>query len=259
MLKRVAVLVYGVMVYFMFFAIFLYLIGFVGNLLVPKSIDGAIEVPLWQAMLTNILLIGLFAVQHSVMARPWFKKWWTQFVPKPIERSTYVLFTVIALVTLFVFWQPMGGTIWTIKDGFTSGVLMALFALGWTLVLVSTFLINHFDLFGLRQVWLYFRGQPYTILHFRVQTLYKYIRHPLYLGFLIAVWATPVMTTAKLFLAVSWSIYILSAIRWEEKDMLSLFGDKYRQYKKSVPMILPSIFGKKPSKPTFETLAKGNE
>ncbi len=255
MFKRTAFLLYGVFAYALFQVIFLYLIGFTGNILVPKSIDGALEVPLWQALLTNVALIVLFGVQHSVMARTWFKKWWTQYVPEPIERSTYVLFTVIALGILFAFWQPMGGIVWSIKDGFLSGFLMALFGLGWVLVLVSSFLINHFDLFGLRQVWLHFRGQPYQPLHFRVHTLYKLVRHPLYLGLLIGFWATPLMTITHLVLAVGFTLYVLRAIRWEEKDMITTFGDKYRHYRKQVPMILPALFGKRQkSQPILETV-----
>ena len=254
MMKRFAVLLYGVVVYGVFFATFLYLIGFTGNLLVPKSLDGALEVPLAQAILTNVLLVLLFAVQHSVMARGWFKNWWTRYIPQPIERSTYVLFTVLALVALFAFWQPVGGIVWAVEDSFLSGVLWALFGLGWTIVLASTFMINHFDLFGLRQVWLYFRGEEYKPLAFRIPLFYKWMRHPLYFGFIMAFWAAPVMSYSRLFLAVLFTAYILKAIPWEENDMLAHFGEKYRRYAESVPMLLP--FGKKNSKPAFETLMK---
>ena len=233
------------------------IIGFVGNLLVPKAIDGALEVPMWQAILTNLGLIVLFGIQHSVMARPWFKEWWTKYVPKPMERSTYVLFTVFVLAALFAFWQPLGGVVWAIEDSFLSGALWALFALGWTILLVSTFLINHFDLFGLRQVWLYFRGKEYKHLKFRIPVFYKYMRHPLYFGFLMAFWAAPVMSVSRLFLAIGFTAYVLKAIRWEEKDLLEHFGEKYRQYSERVPMILPSFFKKKRSTPTYETLMKG--
>lgn len=258
-MKRFAVLLYGVVVYAVFFATFLYLIGFTANLFVPKGIDGALEVPLWQAIITNISLVLLFGVQHSVMARPWFKEMWTKFVPEPIERSTYVLFTVIVLIVLFMFWQPVGGVVWAVQGSFLTGALWALFALGWTILLVSTFLINHFDLFGLRQVWLYFRGKPYTTLKFSIPLFYKYVRHPLYFGFVLAFWAAPVMTVSRLFLAVLFTVYILKAIRYEEKDLLEHFGEKYRQYSEGVPMLLPSIFRKKKKSPAFQTLIKRNE
>ena len=257
MMKRFAVLLYGVVVYAVFFATFLYLIGFTGNLLVPKSIDGVVEMPLWQAIIINILLIGIFAVQHSTMARPWFKEWWIRYMPAPIERSTYVLCTVFVLITLFAFWQPMGGVVWAVEDSFLSGVMWALFGLGWTILLVSTFLINHFDLFGLRQVWLYFRGEEYKPLPFRVPLFYKWVRHPLYFGFILAFWAAPVMTFARLFLAIGFTVYILRAIRWEEKDLLAHFGETYRRYSERVPMILPSFSSKKPVGSAYETIMKG--
>ena len=255
-MKRFAVLLYGVVVYLIFFATFLYLIGFVGNLLVPKSLDGALQVPLLQALLTNVILVLIFGIQHSTMARPWFKKWWKKYIPDPIERSTYVLFTVLALVALFAFWQPLGGIVWSVEDSYFAGVLWALFALGWTILLVSTFLINHFDLFGLRQVWLYFRGKPYEPLRFRLPLLYKWVRHPLYLGFILAFWAAPTMSYSRLFLAALFTAYILRAIRWEEKDLVTHFGEKYRSYQERVPMLLP--FGKKRKSPAYETLMKGD-
>ncbi len=256
-MKRFAVLLYGVVVYVIFFATFLYLIGFTGNLIVPKSIDGALEMPLWQAIIINVLLIAIFAVQHSTMARPWFKEWWTRYVPAPIERSTYVLFTVLALITIFVFWQPMGGVVWAAEDSYLAGALWAMFGLGWTILLVSTFLINHFDLFGLRQVWLYFRGEEYEPLPFRVPLFYKWVRHPLYFGFILAFWAAPVMTVSRFFLALLFTVYILRAIRWEEKDLLTHFGETYRRYSERVPMILPSFSSKKPVGSAYETIMKG--
>lgn len=258
-MKRIAVLFYGIIAYFLFFATFLYLIGFTGDLFVPKSVDGELAVPLWQAILTNLSLIALFGLQHSIMARAWFKKWWTQFVPKVIERSTYLIFTCIALVLIFVFWQPMGGEVWKVENGFLSGVLLALFALGWATVLVSSFLINHFDLFGLRQVWLYFRKKPYTSLPFGTPLLYRIVRHPLYLGLLLGFWCAPTMTVTRLLFAAGLTIYVLMAIRWEEKDLLTHFGEKYRRYMKNVPMILPSFFGSKPKTPTYETIIKRKE
>lgn len=253
-MKRFAFLLYGVVIYVLFNAAFLYLVGFTGDLYAPTSLYGALEVPLVQAVITNILLVLLFAVQHSVMARPWFKRWWTKYVPEPIERTTYVFFTVLVLIPLFAFWQPLGGTVWDVSNSFLAGVLWALFALGWTILLASTFMINHFDLFGLRQVWLYFRGEEYTNLDFRIPLFYKFSRHPLYFGFVLAFWAAPVMSYSRLFLAILFTAYIVKAIQWEEKDLLTHFGEKYRQYAESVPMLLP--FGKKKKKPAFETLMK---
>ena len=255
-MKRFAVLLYGVVVYAIFFATFLYMIGFTGNLLVPKSIDGALQVPLWQAIITNVFLVVLFGVQHSVMARPWFKRAWTKIIPAAIERSTFVLFTVLVLAALFYFWQPLGGVVWAVEDSFISGALMALFALGWVIVLVSTFLINHFDLFGLRQVWLYFRGKAYEPLRFRVPIMYNWIRHPLYFGFILAFWAAPVMSASRMCLAILFTTYILKAIRWEEKDLLEHFGEKYRTYKERVPMLLPSFNKKKQVASAYETIIK---
>lgn len=256
-MKRFAVLLYGTVSYFIFFATFLYLIGFVGDLLVPKSLDGALQVSWGQAILTNLLLILLFGMQHSVMARPKFKQWWTQFVPKSIERSTFVLFTSICLCTLFYFWQPMGGIVWSVENGFGQGVLYALFALGWAIVLVSTFLINHFDLFGLRQVWLYFRGKPYEHLKFNVPLFYRVVRHPLYFGFILAFWAAPVMSLTRLFFASALTLYILYAIQLEENDLVAHFGEKYRAYRQRVPMLIPSFFRKKKTEPDYLTVMQG--
>ncbi len=238
-MKKTLFLTYGVLSYLFFFCTFLYAVGFVDNLVVPKSIDGTPGVPLLQAILTNTAFLLLFAVQHSVMARPAFKRWWTQFVPQPIERSTFVLFTSIILSSMFVFWEPMGGVIWQTENQTAQIALTALSLTGSGIVLLATFLTNHFDLFGLRQVWLYFRGKEYTQLPFRVPFLYKYVRHPLYLGFLIAFWSTPVMTITHLLFAVATTGYILTAIQLEERDMISHFGQRYRDYRKQVPMILP--------------------
>ncbi|HMQ59464.1 MAG TPA: isoprenylcysteine carboxylmethyltransferase family protein [Flavilitoribacter sp.] len=255
-MKRLAVLLYGVVSYSVFFGTFLYLIGFVGNLFVPKSIDGNPAVPLPQAILTNIGLVLLFGLQHSIMARQGFKRWWTKFVPKPIERSTFMLFTCLALITLFVFWQPLGGVVWVIENGFAKGVLAASFALGWVVILVSTFLINHFDLFGLRQTWFYFRGQDYRNLPFKTPVLYRFVRHPLYFGFLLAFWSAPVMTVTHLLFSVSITAYILFAIRLEEKDLISFYGEKYRAYRNIVPMIIPFFFKGTAKGPAYQTILK---
>ena len=244
-MKKTIFLLYGVLAYLAFFGTFLYTIGFVGNYVVPKTIDGTPSVPLWQAILINAGFLTLFAVQHSIMVRPAFKRWWTTFVPEPIERSTFVLFASLILMGMMAFWQPMGGVVWSIESPVAQGIILVAYLLGWTMVLVSTFLINHFDLFGLRQVWLHFRGKPYTHLPFRTPVLYKMVRHPLYLGFIIAFWATPLMTVTHLLFAVATTAYILTAIQLEERDLVNHFGDKYRQYRRTVPMILPLGTNKK--------------
>jgi methanethiol S-methyltransferase len=186
-------------------------------------------------------LLALFALQHSIMARPWFKRAWTRFVPEPVERSTYVLFSSAAMLLMFWLWQPIGGVIWDVGTGMARTIVLGIYATGLLLVLLSTFLINHFDLFGLRQVWLYLMGRPYTHLEFRTPFFYKFVRHPLYVGWLLTFWAAPVMTAAHLFFAVMTTAYILVAIRFEEADLVSLHGEKYRKYRNEVPMIVPSL------------------
>lgn len=238
-MKKAAFLLYGLISYVIFFATFCYAIGFVSALLVPKHIDSLPQEPLGYAFLVNALLLSIFAVQHSVMARPAFKRWWTKFVPQPIERSTYVLLASLCLILLFWYWQPMGGVIWEAKSASQSLLLQILCLLGFGVVLISTFLINHFDLFGLRQVWFYASGIEYQDLPFRTPFFYKYVRHPLYLGFMIAFWATPLMTAAHLFFAVMTTVYMLTAIRFEENDLVKHFGVKYLEYKKSAPMLIP--------------------
>lgn len=251
MLKRVAVFVYGVVSYAVFFATFLYAVGFIGNLVVPKSMDSPAQRPFLQALGIDLLLLGVFAVQHSVMARPWFKRAWTKIVPEPAERSTYVLFSSLALIALFAFWQPLGGVVWDIESAAGRMLMYNIFGLGFALVLVSTFLINHFDLFGLRQVWLYLQGKPYTHLQFRTPLFYKYVRHPLYVGWFLAFWAAPTMTATHLLFAIMTSSYILMAIRWEEKDLIVVHGEKYARYRESVPMIIPSARGYEGSSPRY--------
>ncbi|MCE7924762.1 MAG: isoprenylcysteine carboxylmethyltransferase family protein [Haliscomenobacteraceae bacterium CHB4] len=258
-MKRLLVLLYGVVVYCLFFGTFLYMIGFVENLFVPKSIDGAPQIPLTTALLINAALLSLFALQHSIMARPAFKRWWTQFVPEPIERSTFVLFTCICLITMVYFWQPLGGVIWSVENDVLAGVLTGVSMIGWLVVLIATFMINHFDLFGLRQVWLYFQGKPYENVKFRLPLFYKYVRHPLYLGFLIAFWAAPVMTITHFFFAVMTTGYILTAIQLEERDLIALYGDKYRKYKKWAPMLIPFTKGKMPQEQAGAHAAKEAE
>lgn len=240
MSKRILVFVYGAVCYAMFLGVFLYAIGFLGNVIVPKSIDSEPQVPIGQALAINFVLLAVFGLQHSVMARPGFKRWWTQYVPKPAERSTYVLFTNVALILLFVFWQPMGGVVWNVENPVGQFILIALFVSGWLIVLVTTFLINHFDLFGLRQVWLYLIGREYTHLRFRTPGPYRYVRHPLYVGWLLAFWATPTMTAAHLTFAAGTTLYILVAIYYEERDLISHFGSKYVEYRKQVPALIPT-------------------
>lgn len=245
MFKRIAVFLYGVVAYAMFFGTFLYACGFVGNIFVPKSIDSGPELPFGEALLINSALLGLFALQHSIMARGGFKRWLTQFIPKAAERSTYTLLSSLCLILLFTQWAPMGGVIWNVQDPTGQVVLYSLFAFGWLLVLVSTFLINHFDLFGLRQVWLYLLGKEYTPLRFRTPGPYKLIRHPLYFGWLCAFWATPVMTAAHLVFAIATTAYILVAIQLEERDLVAEHGLKYESYRQRVPMLIPKLGGRK--------------
>ena len=235
----IASVLYGGVVYALFFVTFLYAIAFTGNLPVPKTIDSGGEGPLIPALVINTLLLGAFAIQHSVMARPAFKRWWTRFVPHAIERATYVLLASLILVALFVHWRPILAPVWTVTNPAGVMVLQAIFWLGWALVLLSTFLINHFELFGLRQVWARMTGRPIPAPVFRTPFLYKRVRHPLYLGFLLAFWATPVMTAGHLLFAVATTGYILIGIWFEERDLIALFGDQYRRYREQVSMLIP--------------------
>jgi len=241
MFKRIAFFAYGTLSYLIFLATFLYAIGFIGNFGVPRTLDGTPSGPLAVAFAIDVGLLTLFAVQHSVMARKWFKDWWTRVVPQPLERSTYVLFSSLALILLFWQWRPLGGVVWSIEDPIGRMVVEGLFAFGWALILVSTFLINHFDLFGLRQVWLNLLGRPYTRLHFGTPGPYRLVRHPLYVGWLFAFWCTPTMTLAHLLFSVATTGYILIAIQLEERDLVREHGDTYKAYRRSVPMLIPFI------------------
>ena len=245
MLGRITIFLYGVFCYLVFFATFLYAIAFLGDFGVPKSIDSGAQGSLGRALAVDVLLLGLFAVQHSLMARPWFKRAWTRIVPPAAERSTYVLFASVAMILLFWKWQPMGGLIWQLDTEVGRLVAYGIYAFGWALLLLATFLIDHFDLFGLRQVYLYLRGRPYTGLQFRTPLLYRYVRHPIYVGWLCIFWATPQMTVAHLIFALTTTAFILIAISWEERDLLSAHGETYQRYREQVPKLIPIRFGKK--------------
>jgi protein-S-isoprenylcysteine O-methyltransferase Ste14 len=240
-LKRILVFAYGIACYGVFFATLLYAVGFLGNFGVPKSIDSGPTRPVTSALAIDMALLGLFAVQHSVMARPWFKRTWTRLVPEPAERSTYVLFSSVALLLMFSLWEPIGGVVWDVGDGAARAVLMTAYVLGLLIVLVSTFLINHFDLFGLRQVWMYLRGESYTPLQFRTPFFYRFVRHPLYVGWLLSFWSAPVMTTAHLLFAMMTTAYILVAIQFEEHDLVTFHGQRYVDYRNQVPMLIPTV------------------
>ena len=235
--------VYGVICYVVFLGSFLYAIGFVGDVVVPKTIDSGLTGPSTAALLIDLLLLGAFAIQHSVMARPGFKAVWTRIVPRSVERSTYVLFSSLLLALLCWQWRPFPSAIWDVSASpVSAGLLTALFWLGWLILLLATFMINHFDLFGLRQVYLRLRGLDYLPLHFVQRALYKVVRHPIMLGFLIAFWATPRMSLGHLIFAIMTTGYILVGIALEERDMVAALGEQYRAYRSRVPMLIPRIF-----------------
>lgn len=240
-MKRWAVLLYGAACYAVFLGVFLYLAGFLMNAVVPKSMDSGAAMPVGQALLIDLGLVLLFGVQHTVMARPTFKQAWTKIVPKPIERSTYVMATNLVLIALFAFWQPVDLIVWNVQSSAARMLMYGLCATGFLIVLVTTFLIDHFDLFGMRQVWLYFRGKPYTPIAFRQPGVYKLIRHPLYIGWILSFWATPTMSIVHLAFAAGMTAYILIAIYFEERNLAEAHGADYENYRRNVPMFIPRL------------------
>ena len=239
MVKRIGFFVYGCAADVVVRGTFLYAIAFVGGFAVPARLDGVPRGDTLTSLLIDAALLTVFALQHSIMARRWFKERWTRIVPRVIERSTYVLLSSLALILLFWQWRPLGGVVWSVDDPAGRVVLRSLFAFGWALVLVSTFLINHFDLFGLRQVWLFFRNKPYTTLKFGTPGPYRLVRHPLYVGWFFAFWMTPTMTYAHLLFAIATTAYILIAIQFEERDLVREYGELYEEYRRRVPMLVP--------------------
>jgi protein-S-isoprenylcysteine O-methyltransferase Ste14 len=238
MFIRVLKLLYGGVCYIVFLAAFLYAIGFVGDLLVPKTIDSGPVGPLWPSLALDAVLLGVFAVQHSAMARPAFKRWWKAIVPADLERSTYVLVSSLALALIYWAWRPAPGMIWR-TEGVVQIVLTGLFWLGWLMVLASTFMLSHFELFGLSQVWASLRRKAEPTLTFRTPLLYGLVRHPIMLGFIVAFWAAPTMTLGRLVFAIATTGYILIALQFEERDLVAMFGETYQAYRRRTPMLLP--------------------
>jgi protein-S-isoprenylcysteine O-methyltransferase Ste14 len=243
-MRRTAFLIYGLANYGLFFAVYAYMAAFFADVLVPKTIDAPPGGQVVLAVVVNVLLILLFGLQHSVMARPGFKRIWTRIVPKPIERSTYMLFSNLAVILLMWQWRPIDTPVWDVQNSVGRVVLWGLFAAGWLMVPAVSLMINHFDLFGVRQVWLHFRGREYTALPFHTPLLYARMRHPLYVGWFLAFWATPSMTAGHLLLALGFSSYILVAVLFEERDLLKYFGRQYAEYQRRVPRFLPSFGGR---------------
>jgi methanethiol S-methyltransferase len=244
MFARLLILFYAIVSYAAFLVSFLYALGFLGNYLVPKSIDAGSPMNLSKAIVVDLLLLGLFAIQHSIMARPAFKQWWAKIFPVACQRSTYVLLSSLILLLLFWQWRPMPMPVWQI-NGIAAWLLIGVYWLGWLIVLASTFMIDHFDLSGLRQAFFALRGAEVPGQSFKTPLLYKIVRHPIMLGFLLAFWATPEMTAGHLLFAIVTTAYILVGLRFEERDLIAQFGATYQQYRGRVPMLLPRIFGRR--------------
>ncbi|WP_372784191.1 methanethiol S-methyltransferase [Phenylobacterium sp.] len=239
---RLTVFIFGVASYVVALAVFVYAMGFLGGFLTPTSLDGAPQGSLAQALAIDLALLVVFSIQHSGMARPAFKRWWTRIIPAPAERSAYVLISSLAMIALFVAWRPIGGVVWE-TQGLARAIVIGLYVFGWALLFLATFLINHFDLFGLAQVWRQLRGLPTGAPQFHEPALYKLVRHPIYVGWLTIFWAAPTMTVAHLIFAVGTTVYILVAIQLEERDLIDEFGGTYRDYKRRTPMLIPGLGG----------------
>jgi protein-S-isoprenylcysteine O-methyltransferase Ste14 len=246
-MKRFLFLVYGLAAYLLFVAAIAYGIGFVGNFGVPKGIDDGTVGSASTAIVVNIALLLLFAVQHNVMARPWFKNWWTQFVPQPIERSTFVAAASLLLMLLYWQWRPMPEAVWRVDSELGRGLLWALYGLGWATVFYSSFVIDHFELFGLRQVWSHFMGREHTTAPFSERSLYRWVRHPLMLGFIVAFWSAPTMSQGRLLFAAVSTAWIVLAIQIEERDLAHFLGEPYRRYRQRTPMLVPLRFWSRPN------------
>jgi protein-S-isoprenylcysteine O-methyltransferase Ste14 len=256
-MSRIAIFAYGISSYLIFLVVFLYAVGFIGGFATPTTLDGVPQVPLLHALLVDLGLLSAFALQHSGMARPAFKRWWTRIVPEAAERSTYVLLSSLALIALFVCWEPIGGVVWNAPAGAARNVIIALYLFGWALLLYTTFLIDHFDLFGLKQAWRRLGNKIYRAPVFRTPSLYKLVRHPLYIGWLTIFWAAPRMTAAHLLFATICTAYILIAIRWEERDLESAFGEVYADYKNRTPMLVPQLWPRRKTQSTWTSAARG--
>ena len=244
-MKKLTIFIYGILSYVMFLGVCVWGIGFIGNIKVSNSLDALPNIPFSQALMINLGLLALFAIQHSVMARPAFKKWFTKYIPNAAERPTYVFLSNVAMVAIFWFWEPMGGVIWSTESEFIKNSVLTFYMFGWALVVIATFLIDHFHFFGLKQIWCELKRQKLPPAKFVMPSLYKRVRHPLYVGWLIVFWATPIMTVSHLVFALMCTAYILVAVQFEEKDLEAEFGEKYRQYKEAVPMIIPALKARK--------------